>query len=116
MFKRFTANFRRRPTVCVQSTNFAQGDVDLFHFTLLHVIGKGAYGRVRVVEHKHTGVLYALKYVDKARCIKSQATVHVVQERHLLEEIHHPFIVNMHYAFQGVQCSPVALVSLTLLV
>jgi serine/threonine kinase 32 len=100
MFKRLAANFRRRPS-CEQQTADFEGDVNLFQFELRRVIGKGAYGRVRVVEHKTTGDLYALKYVDKAQCIKSGATAHIVQERLLLEEIHHPFIVNMYYAFQG---------------
>ncbi|KAF8518230.1 kinase-like domain-containing protein [Gautieria morchelliformis] len=99
MFKRLAANFRRRPSCEHQTIDF-EGDVNLFHFELLRVIGKGAYGRVRVVEHKTTGDLYALKYVDKTQCIKSRATAHLVQERLLLEEIHHPFIVNMYYAFQ----------------
>lgn len=103
MFKRLTTNFRRHRR-CEQKTAVDfEGEVNLFHFELLRIIGKGTYGRVRVVEHKKTGDLYALKYIDKARCVKSQATANIVQERILLEEIHHPFIVNMYYAFQGVQ-------------
>jgi serine/threonine kinase 32 len=93
-----TANLR---CSCEQPVE-VDGVVDLFHFELLRTIGRGAYGRVRVVEHKKTGGLYALKYVDKAKCIKSKTAANIVQERLLLEEINHPFIVNMYYAFQGV--------------
>ncbi|OJA11154.1 hypothetical protein AZE42_02368 [Rhizopogon vesiculosus] len=62
-------------------------EVNLFHFDLHRAVGKGAFGKVRVVEHKRSKKLYALKYIDKARCIKQKA-------------IDHSFIVNLRYAFQ----------------
>ncbi|KAE9398335.1 kinase-like protein [Gymnopus androsaceus JB14] len=76
------------------------GEVNLYHFDLHRAVGKGAFGKVRVVEHKKTKKLYALKYVEKARCIRQKAVANVVQERRLLEEIDHAFVVNMRYAFQ----------------
>jgi len=39
------------------------------------------------VEHKKTKKLYALKYIDKARCLKQKAVANVLQERRLLEEV-----------------------------
>jgi len=76
------------------------GDVNLFHFVLLRCVGKGAFGKVRVVQHKQTRELYALKYINKAKCVKMKAVPNVIQERRLLEEVDHPFIVNLRYAFQ----------------
>ncbi|KAI0715999.1 kinase-like protein [Cerioporus squamosus] len=76
------------------------GDVNLFHFILLRCVGKGAFGKVRVVQHKQTRELYALKYINKAKCVKMKAVSNIIQERRLLEEIDHPFVVNMRYAFQ----------------
>ncbi|GJJ11549.1 hypothetical protein Clacol_005783 [Clathrus columnatus] len=78
------------------------------------VVGKGAFGRVRIVQHKQTKDLYALKYIDKSRCAKMKAVSNIIQERRLLEDVRkvsakhwinklsvdHPFIVNMRYAFQ----------------
>ncbi|KAK7690560.1 hypothetical protein QCA50_005658 [Cerrena zonata] len=84
---------------CSEPVNF-DGEVDLFHFDLHRAVGKGAFGKVRVVEHKKTQKLYALKYIDKAKCIKQKAVANIIQERRLLEEIDHPFIVNLRYAFQ----------------
>ncbi|GJE99918.1 kinase-like protein [Phanerochaete sordida] len=84
---------------CSEPVNF-DGEVDLFHFDLHRAVGKGAFGKVRVVEHKKTKQLYALKYIDKAKCIKQKAVANIIQERRLLEEIDHPFIVNLRYAFQ----------------
>ncbi|KAF8841244.1 kinase-like protein [Paxillus ammoniavirescens] len=77
-----------------------ESEVNLFHFDLHRAVGKGAFGKVRVVEHKKTKKLYALKYIDKSRCIKQKAMANIIQERRLLEEIDHPFIVNLRYAFQ----------------
>ncbi|CCM02550.1 uncharacterized protein FIBRA_04653 [Fibroporia radiculosa] len=76
------------------------GEVNLFHFILLRCVGKGAFGKVRVVQHKQTRDLYALKYINKAKCVKMKAVANIIQERRLLEEIDHPFVVNLRYAFQ----------------
>ncbi|TEB21789.1 AGC/YANK protein kinase [Coprinellus micaceus] len=76
------------------------GDANLFHFVLLRCVGKGAFGKVRVVQHKQTKELYALKYINKAKCVKMKAVPNIIQERRLLEEVDHPFIVNLRYAFQ----------------
>lgn len=43
--------------------------------------------QVRVVQHKHTKTLFALKYINKAKCVKMKAVANIVQERRLLEEV-----------------------------
>ncbi|KAI0077858.1 kinase-like protein [Panus rudis PR-1116 ss-1] len=85
--------------LCNEPVDF-DGEVDLYHFDLHRAVGKGAFGKVRVVEHKKTQKIYALKYIDKAKCIKQKAVANIIQERRLLEEIDHPFVVNLRYAFQ----------------
>ncbi|KAH6582865.1 hypothetical protein BASA61_008276 [Batrachochytrium salamandrivorans] len=75
-------------------------EVELQHFNLLRSVGKGAFGKVRVVQHKGTKCIYALKYIDKAKCIQMRAVENIIQERRLLEEIESNFICNMRYAFQ----------------
>ena len=39
--------------------------VNLNHFRLLRVVGKGAFGKVRIVERKDSGMTFALKYIRK---------------------------------------------------
>ncbi|KAG7286132.1 hypothetical protein NEMBOFW57_008435 [Staphylotrichum longicolle] len=41
------------------------GEVNLNHFRLLRVVGRGAFGKVRIVERKDTGLSFALKYIRK---------------------------------------------------
>jgi len=75
-------------------------EVSLFHFKLKDNIGEGAFGKVRIVRHRGTRELYALKYIEKQRCIRKHAVNNVLQERRILEDLNHPFIVNLRYAFQ----------------
>ncbi|KAI7872154.1 kinase-like domain-containing protein [Spinellus fusiger] len=75
-------------------------EVDLSHFELLRAVGKGAFGKVRVVRHRKTKQLYALKYINKVKCISMRATNNIISERRLLEKIDHGLMVNMRYAFQ----------------
>lgn len=39
--------------------------MNLNHFRLLRVVGKGAFGKVRIVERKDSGLTFALKYIRK---------------------------------------------------
>jgi serine/threonine kinase 32 len=39
--------------------------VNLNHFRLLRVVGKGAFGKVRIVERKDNCDQFALKYIRK---------------------------------------------------
>jgi len=39
--------------------------VNLNQFRLLRVVGKGAFGKVRIVERKDSGLTFALKYIRK---------------------------------------------------
>lgn len=43
--------------------------------------------QVRVVQHKQSKDIYALKYINKARCVKQKAVSNIIQERRLLEEV-----------------------------
>lgn len=69
------------------------------HFYLLRAIGKGAFGKVRIVQHKSDLSQYALKYVSKLKCVELNAVYNILTERNILELIDHPLIVNLRYAF-----------------
>lgn len=90
------------PFICLLShcLPYPTLDVELYHFYLLRVIGKGAYGKVRIVQHKGTHREYALKCISKNRCIELKAANNMISERRLLERIDHPLVVNLRYAFQ----------------
>lgn len=70
---------------------------------MLGILGKGAFGKVRLVEHKKTGVKYALKYINKKKCIESKSTTNIFRERIILQDVFHPLIINLKFAFQGIK-------------
>ncbi|KAJ3247144.1 hypothetical protein HDU77_008708 [Chytriomyces hyalinus] len=82
-----------------EAIDFTQ-DVELKHFELQTAIGKGAFGKVKLVQHKNTKEKYALKYIDKKMCVEMKAVDCIIQERFLLEDVHSTFICNLRYAFQ----------------
>jgi len=77
--------------------------VSLAQFRLLRVVGKGSFGKVRVVEHKETQKTFALKYIRKSDCSKSNSVTNVIRERVILEELEHPLICCLRYAFQDAE-------------
>ncbi|KAI8827595.1 kinase-like domain-containing protein [Chytriomyces cf. hyalinus JEL632] len=74
--------------------------LNLSHFELLRSIGKGAFGKVKIVQHKQLKEKFALKYINKEQCIKMKAVDNIIQERKLLEVVHCPFVCNLQFAFQ----------------
>jgi len=70
-------------------------------FTLLKVLGKGSYGKVMLVQKSGgDGKVYAMKMLRKEHVVKRNQVEHTKTERSVLEAVNHPFIVNLHYAFQ----------------
>ncbi|KAF9585196.1 hypothetical protein BGW38_003466 [Lunasporangiospora selenospora] len=85
---------------CKEEAIDFSAEIELSHFHLLRSVGKGAFGKVRVVQHKKTREIYALKYINKAKCIRMKAVENIIQERRLLEEVEFSLICNLRYAFQ----------------
>jgi len=69
-------------------------------FELLAVIGRGSFGKVMQVKHRAIGKIYAMKVMRKDMIIAKNQVTHTKDEKHVLQKIKHPFIVNLHYAFQ----------------
>lgn len=75
---------------------------DPSQFELLRVLGEGSFGKVflvRKIVGKDAGTLYAMKVLKKAT-LKVKDRVRSTNERNILADVEHPFIVKLHYAFQ----------------
>ncbi|KAK4154363.1 kinase-like domain-containing protein [Chaetomidium leptoderma] len=79
------------------------GEVNLNHFRLLRVVGRGAFGKVRIVERKDTNLSFALKYIRKDEVVRSESVRNIIRERRMLEHVNHPFICNLRYSFQDIE-------------
>ncbi|KAI8049460.1 kinase-like domain-containing protein [Syncephalis plumigaleata] len=75
-------------------------EATLMHFNLLRSVGRGSFGKVRIVERKDTKQIYALKYISKRECIRMDALRNVFRERNILESIDHHYVVNLRFSFQ----------------
>ncbi|KAI5628855.1 serine/threonine-protein kinase 32B isoform X2 [Silurus asotus] len=74
--------------------------VNFDHFQILRAIGKGSFGKVCIVQKRDTRKLYAMKYMNKHACVERDEVRHVCRELQILQEIQHPFLVNLWYSFQ----------------
>ncbi|KAI9712688.1 MAG: hypothetical protein M1820_001309 [Bogoriella megaspora] len=77
--------------------------VNLSQFRLLRVVGKGAFGKVRIVERKDSSLSFALKYIRKDEVVRSESVRNIIRERRMLEHLNHPFLCNLRYSFQDVE-------------
>lgn len=69
-------------------------------FELLKVVGKGSFGKVMQVRKKDTGKIFAMKVLKKAQLVARKQVAHTKTERRVLEDINHPFVCHLQYAFQ----------------
>ncbi|KAI4331535.1 hypothetical protein MLD38_029720 [Melastoma candidum] len=69
-------------------------------FELLTMIGKGAFGEVRVCREKTSGHVYAMKKLKKSEMLRRGQVEHVKAERNLLAEVDSSCIVKLYCSFQ----------------
>lgn len=73
------------------------------------VLGKGAFGRVELVQDKRDDSFVAIKIQHKQHLVDIAAVQKVQQERCLLMSISHPFICQLYSTFQDQDCVYMAL-------
>lgn len=76
--------------------------IGLEDFRTVKVIGKGAFGEVRLVQKADTGKIYAMKSLRKNEMFKKDQLAHVRAERDVLAESNSPWVVQLYYSFQDV--------------
>ncbi|KAL1952686.1 hypothetical protein VTO42DRAFT_4449 [Malbranchea cinnamomea] len=71
------------------------------NFQTIKVIGKGAFGEVKLVRRKTDGKIYALKSLIKTEMFKKDQLAHVRSERDILADSKdNPWLVKLHASFQ----------------
>ncbi|XP_015109707.1 rho-associated protein kinase 1 isoform X1 [Diachasma alloeum] len=69
-------------------------------FTLIKVIGRGAFGEVQLVRHNSTQKVYAMKLLSKFEMIKRSDSAFFWEERDIMAHANSQWIVQLHFAFQ----------------
>ncbi|KAF7249346.1 Serine/threonine-protein kinase 32A [Varanus komodoensis] len=73
------------------------GDVTFDHFEILRAIGKGSFGKVCIVQKNDTKKMYAMKYMNKQKCVERNEVRNVFKELQIMQSLEHPFLVNLWY-------------------
>jgi protein kinase A len=66
----------------------------------LAVLGAGTFGRVSLVQHTKTKEVYALKALIKAEIVMHKQQSNVVQEKNVMIQSNHPFILRLFTTFR----------------
>jgi len=77
--------------------------VGIEDFELHAIIGRGAFGEVRVIRKKDTRDVYALKIMKKSNMMEMGQINHIRSERNVLALADNPWVVKLHFSFQDNQ-------------
>lgn len=69
-------------------------------FLPLKIIGKGAFGEVRLVKSKKKGEILAMKKMKKSEMVAKHQVQHIKAEKDVLAMAQNPWIVELRYSFQ----------------
>jgi serine/threonine protein kinase len=72
----------------------------LADFNISRTLGTGSFGRVHLIQSKVNARFYAMKVLKKTEVIRLKQVEHTNNEKHILEAVAHPFLVNMWGTFQ----------------
>ena len=75
-------------------------------FEQLDIIGRGAFGEVRLCRDKASGDVYAMKKLRKAEMVVKGQVSHVRAELDVMTEAQddNPWVVRLHFSFQDDEC------------
>ena len=77
-----------------------KGKYSLGDFQILRTLGTGSFGRVHLVQSRHNSRFYAVKVLKKQQVIKMKQVEHTNDERRMLQEVKHAFLITLWGTFQ----------------
>jgi len=69
-------------------------------FDTISIIGRGAFGEVRVCRKKDSKEVFAVKVMKKSEMLKKNQVSHIRAERDVLALCDNPLVVKLYYSFQ----------------
>jgi protein kinase A len=77
-----------------------KGKYTLSDFDIQRTLGTGSFGRVHLVQSRHNQRYYAVKVLKKQQVVKMKQVEHTNDERRMLAEVKHPFLITLWGTFQ----------------
>jgi serine/threonine kinase 38 len=74
--------------------------MSVLDFETLTIIGRGAFGEVRVCRKKDDKQVFAMKIMKKTEMLKKNQVQHIRAERDVLALADNPWVVKLQYSFQ----------------
>lgn len=90
----------QQPQPVVDQPRVTKGKYSLADFEILRTLGTGSFGRVHLVQSRHNQRFYAVKVLKKAQVVKMKQVEHTNDERKMLGEVKHPFLITLWGTFQ----------------
>ncbi|KAL7928003.1 kinase-like domain-containing protein [Trichoderma austrokoningii] len=87
-------------SVSMSQPRVTKGKYSLGDFDILRTLGTGSFGRVHLVQSKHNQRFYAVKVLKKAQVVKMKQVEHTNDERRMLSDVKHPFLITLWGTFQ----------------
>lgn len=87
----------------VSQPRVTKGKYTLTDFEILRTLGTGSFGRVHLVQSKHNQRFYAVKVLKKAQVVKMKQVEHTNDERRMLSDVKHPFLITLWGTFQDIR-------------
>ena len=69
-------------------------------FEMGKLLGRGAFGKVRLAVHKASGDKFAMKTLNKSMLVQAKQVTGALTEKEVLRQSGHPCIVRLYHAFQ----------------
>jgi len=79
----------------------ANKEPKLEDFKIIKVLDKGSFGKVFLVENKLNGRFYAMKRIRKDVLIEKKQIENTQNEKKILLDLEHPFLLGMSYVIQN---------------
>lgn len=83
-----------------EQTRATAKKMSIADFDTVSIVGRGAFGEVRVCRKKDTKEVYAVKVMKKSEMLKKNQVSHIRAERDVLSLCDNPLVVKLYYSFQ----------------
>ena len=93
-------NRHKQPDTTIINQRKSKPKLKLDDFNLLRTLGTGSFGRVHLSQSRHNNRYYAIKVLKKTEVVRLKQVEHTNNEKHILESVAHPFLVNLWGTFQ----------------
>ncbi|KAF1316904.1 Agc/pka protein kinase, partial [Globisporangium splendens] len=90
----------RKSALTKRGTNVNNLGIPMSDLEILHTLGSGTFGRVKLVRHKTTGTPYAMKVLSKATIVAYEQQQNVMNKKSIIGMCNHLFTLKSHQTYK----------------